>query len=64
MEATKNISCAKSDGLVDYSTVTRGLKKFHSGYKKLYPLTKSGRPKTVDSEAVLESIEANLASST
>ena len=56
-EATKNICCERSKGTIDYSTVTRCFKKFCSGCKNLDNLTKSGRPKTVDSEAVLETIE-------
>ena len=35
VEVIKNNCCAKSDITVDYSIVTRCLKKFHSGNKKL-----------------------------
>ena len=35
METTKNIWCAKDEGTVDHSTVTRWFKKFHSGCKNL-----------------------------
>ena len=49
MEATKNIRCVK----VDHSTVTRWFKKFHSGRKNLSDQTRSGRPKIMNSEAML-----------
>ena len=32
-EANKNISYAKCEGAVDSSTITRGVKKFHTGAK-------------------------------
>ena len=44
-EATKTICCAKGEGAVDDSTVTRWLKKFCSGCKNLDDQTRSGRPK-------------------
>ena len=53
-EATKNISCAKSEGIVDHSTETRWLNKFCFICKNLNDVqARSGRPKTVDSEAIL-----------
>ena len=65
MVATKNISCVKSEGIDDHSTVTRWLQNFtHSVCKNLDDQTRSGRPKNIDSEAVLKAIETNLASST
>ena len=39
MEATKNIFCAKDQGEVDYSTVTKELKTFRSGCKNVYDQT-------------------------
>ena len=63
-EATKNIRCAKGEDAVDHSTVTRWFKKFRSGCKNLDDQARSGRPKTVDSEAVFQAIEANPKSST
>ena len=63
-EATKNICYAKGESSVDYSAVSRWLKKFHLGCKNLDEQAKSGRPKTVDSEALLQVIEANPASYT
>ena len=63
-EATKNIFCEKSEGAVDYSTVSRWFKKFWLGYKNLNNQARSGRLKTVDSETILQDIEANPVSST
>ena len=45
MKATKNISCAKSEGTIDNNTVTRWFKKFCSGYKNLDDQAWSDRPK-------------------
>ena len=48
--------------MIDHNTVSRWLKKFHpSSYKNLDE-TKTGRPKTMDFEAVLQAIETNLES--
>ena len=63
VEATKNICWAKDDGAVDYSVVTRWVKKFCTGCKNLNDQARSGRPKTTESEAMLQAIEANPASS-
>ena len=57
-ETTKN-KCAKGEGTVDHSTVTRRFKKFSSGCKNLDIQTRSGRPEIMDSKAVLPVIEAN-----
>ena len=62
VEATK--SYAKGEDTVDHGRVTRWLKKFHSGYKNLDTLVRSDRPKTMDSAAMLQAIEAYLVSST
>ena len=51
MEATKNICCVKGEGTVDHSTVFAWVERL-------------GKPKTVDSETVLQNIMANLANST
>ena len=48
--SNENICCVK--GTVDYNPVIRW-------WKKLDDQAKSGRPKTVDSEAVLRAREAN-----
>ena len=63
-EVTKNFSCAKGEGVVDHSTVTRWFKKFHSSGKNIDNQARSGSPKTMDSETMLLAIEANLVSST
>ena len=63
-EATKNICCVKGEGTVDYNTVTRWFKKFCLGYKNCNDQVRLGRPKTMDSEDLLQAIEANLVSST
>ena len=60
VEETKNICWVKGVCAVDYSTITRWSKKFCSGWKNLNNQTRSGRPKTVDSEVVFQIIEANL----
>ena len=46
MEATKNISCAKGEGIVDHWTVTRWFKKFYSGCKNFADQARSNRPRT------------------
>ena len=62
-EATKNICCVKGEGTVDNSTVTKSFKKFLHGYKYFDDQIRSGRPKTVDSDAVLQAIKVNPRSS-
>ena len=56
-EATKNICWMISEGAVDHSTVNKWFKKFCTGWKNSDNQAKSGRPKTVDSEADLQAIE-------
>ena len=63
-EVTKDICFAKNEGKVDRSTVTRWFKKFHLGCKNLDNQAQLGRPKTIDSGAILQAIEANLVSIT
>ena len=63
-EATKNICFAKGEDAVDHDTVTSWFEKFLSGCKNLDDQTRSDEPKSVDSEAVLQTIEANPSSST
>ena len=57
MEATKNICGVKSEGAVDHNTVSNQIV-----HKILFGLhnTRSGRPNTMDSEVMLQAIEANL----
>ena len=62
-EATKNICCVKSDGTVDHSMVTRLFKNFLLGCKNFDNQARSGRPKSVDCEAILQAIETNLVNS-
>ena len=58
-EAIKIICCTNGE-----RTVTRWFKKFCLGCKNLNDPVKLDKPKTVDSETVLQAIEANLSSST
>ena len=51
VEATKNIFCVKGEEAVS-------LPEFRSSYKNLDDHVMSGRPKTVDSKAVLQATEA------
>ena len=52
-KATKNVCSAKGEGAVYHSKINRWSKKFCSGCKTSDDQTKSGRPKTLDSEVVL-----------
>ena len=45
VEATKNTYKTKDEGAVDHRTVTKWLKKFHSGCKSQDDQTKSDGPK-------------------
>ena len=49
----------KHEGSVDYHKVTRGFKKFYLGCKNLDNQARTSRPKIVDSDPVLQAIEAN-----
>ena len=60
MEANKIICCIKDEGIVDPITVTRWFKKF---FQELDDQASSDRPKTVDSAAMFQAIETDLASS-
>ena len=62
-EATKNICCAKDEGTVGHSMVTRWFKKFCFRCQNLDDQARSSRPKTMDSEAMLQARETNLVSS-
>ena len=63
-ETAKNICCAKGEGTGDYSKVTRWLKKFHLGCKDFNVRVRSSKPKPMDSDAMLQAIEANLTRNT
>ena len=62
MEATKNIFCGKGEDAFDRCTVTTWFKKFCLGFKTLNYQARAGRPKTVESKAMLQVVEANPAS--
>ena len=62
-EATKNICWAKVESaILDHSTVTKWFKKLRWVHKNLDYQAKLGRPKTIDSEAMLKAKEVNLES--
>ena len=61
-EATKNICYAKGENAVDDSKVIKWFKKFRSGSKNLDYQARSGRFKTLDSEAVHQATEENVSS--
>ena len=63
-EATKNIYIGKSESTVDHSTVNWWINKFCWGCKTLDDQARSGRPKTMDSEAMFQAKEMNSATST
>ena len=52
-ETTQTIFCAKGEDAVNHSRVTRWLEKLRSGCKNFDHHTRSGRLKSVDSEAML-----------
>ena len=60
----KTLYCVKVESTVNYSTVTKYFKRFCLGGKNLDDQARSCRPKIVDSEVMLQAIEANPASST
>ena len=62
-KTSKNICCTKGEHAFDHSTIIKHLKKIRSGHKNLDNKAKSGRSKTVDSEAVLQANETNSTSS-
>ena len=59
----QEICFAKDERAVDHSTVTRLYEKFCLHWKNLENQVRSGKPKTVDSEAVLQEIGVNRTSS-
>ena len=63
VEETKNTDCMQGEGAVDHSTITRWLKKFHSGYDNPDNQATPGRSKIIDSVVMLQTIEANLVNS-
>ena len=63
MEAAENICCVEGEDKVDHIKITSWLKTFRLGLKKLEEQVKSGRPKTNDSEFMLQ-LKVNLGSCT
>ena len=59
VSAIKNVCWAKGEGAVAPSTVNRWFKKFHSGCKNLDDQARSDRPKSEDSEVVLQAMEVD-----
>ena len=49
---------------VDHSTVTRGFKKFHLGYKNLDDQEMSSKSTNIDPKAIFQAIKANQTRST
>ena len=60
----KYICCVKDEGAVDHRIVTRWFKKFCLGYKNVDHQASSGKPKTRDSNLMLQTTEVILVSST
>ena len=60
VEETKNISCTIGEDTVDHCSVTRLLKRLCLSCKNLKDQARLVRPKTMDSKAVFQAIEANL----
>ena len=58
-KTTKNNYRVKDESPVDQRTVNRWLKKFRLSDRNLEDQARSGRPTTVDFEAMLQTIEAN-----
>ena len=56
MEATKNICCMKGEGAIDHRTVTKWLRKFYLGCKKLDNQARSDMCKIVDSKAMFQAL--------
>ena len=56
-KSTKNICCMKDETAVDHSMVTRWFKEVCLGCKKLGNQARSGRPKTMDPEAMLQATD-------
>ena len=50
----------ESEGTFDHHTVTKWFKKFLLDYNNFDNQSRSGKPKIMDSEAVLQAIEVNL----
>ena len=64
VKVTRKICCAKGESAVDQITISRWLEKVHLGFKKLKDQERSGRPKTVESDAVFQAMEVNTVNGT
>ena len=63
-EVTKNLFCVKGERADYHWTVTKWFMKFCLGCKDLDNQARSARPKTEDSETMLQDIDANQVSRT
>ena len=64
VEATKTICCGKGEESFDHSQLTRWFNKFCLDCKNLDNQARLDRPRTKDSETVLQAIVADSASNT
>ena len=52
----KTFTAMKDESTVEHSTISKWFKKFCSGYKNIDNQAYLGKPKTLDSEAMLQAI--------
>ena len=64
VETNKNNCCTKGKGAVVLRIVNRWFMKFHTVCKSLEDQAQWGKPKTIDSQTVLQAIETNPTIST
>ena len=64
MQALQNIIQSKGPGVVSHRTVERWYAKFRTGQENIEDQPRSGRPPTIDEDAILEAIEADPTLST
>lgn len=63
-EATKNVCAALGEGVVNLRTTQNWFAKFRSGDLGIEDQPRSGRPREIDRDALLEHVEANPTKST
>ncbi len=63
VDATKKICKVEGEGIVSVRTAQKWFKRFNEGYTNLKDEPRSGRPTIVDSEALLNAVEANPSTS-
>jgi histone-lysine N-methyltransferase SETMAR len=63
-QAHQNINSAKGPGIVSYATVKRWFNNFKNEVNELAEKPRSGRPPTIDGDAVLAAVEADPTLST